>query len=68
MLRDTGSSTPVADVAMRQPVCVPRDTTILCASRIMRSFHVAELVVTEEAHGLSIPWASCQRAISEPFR
>ena len=55
MLRDIGSSTPVADMAMRQPVCVPRDTTILCASRIMRSFHVAELVVTEEPHGLPIP-------------
>jgi len=55
MLRDTGSSTPVADMAMREPVCVPQDTTILCASRIMRSFHVAELVVTEEPHGLPIP-------------
>jgi CBS domain-containing protein len=48
-------STAVGEVVTRYPVCVPRETTILGASKLMRICQVGELAVTEEPQGMLVP-------------
>ena len=50
-----GISTAVGEVATRHPLCVPRDTTVLEASKLMRICQVGELVVVEEPQGPLMP-------------
>jgi CBS domain-containing protein len=54
MSREISAGTALGELATRHPVCVPRDTTILAACRVMRACQVGELVVTEEPQGLLV--------------
>lgn len=55
MSRIISSQVPLAEVAMRQPICVDRDTTIQSASDLMRRYQVGEVVVTDERKGTLVP-------------
>lgn len=48
-------SPAVGEVATRHPLCIPRDTTVLEASKLMRIGQVGELVVVEEPQGPLMP-------------
>ena len=55
MPREISPDTRVGDIANRKPVCVGSGTTILAASKLMRQYGVAELVVTDLTDGRPIP-------------
>ena len=55
MSSEISPDTPVGDIANRKPVCVGRGMTILAASKLMRLYGVAELVVTDLTDGRSVP-------------
>jgi CBS domain-containing protein len=46
---------PIGEVAVRQVVIAPRGTSILDASRLMREYHVGDIVITGEANGKRCP-------------
>jgi CBS domain-containing protein len=47
--------TTVADVCNREVVIVERDASILHAARLMRDYHVGDLVVIEDRGGQRVP-------------
>jgi CBS domain-containing protein len=47
--------TTVAEICNREVVIVERDASILHAARLMRDYHVGDLVVTEERGGQRVP-------------
>lgn len=47
--------TTVAEICNREVVVVERDASILHAARLMRDYHVGDLVVTEERSGQRVP-------------
>lgn len=45
----------VAELCTREVIIVGQDATILAAAKLMRQFHVGNLVVVEKRQGLSFP-------------
>jgi len=46
---------PVSEICNREVVIVQRHNTVLEAARLMREFHVGDVVVVEERGGVKIP-------------
>ncbi len=46
---------PVSEICNREVVIVQRHNTILEAARLMREFHVGDVVVVEERGGVKVP-------------
>ena len=46
---------PVGEICSREAVVAERTTTIVEAARIMRRYHVGDLVVVEEVQGRRVP-------------
>jgi CBS domain-containing protein len=46
---------PVGELCIRQVVIAPRDTSVLSAAKLMRQYHVGDLVVTDETAGRRVP-------------
>jgi CBS domain-containing protein len=46
---------PIGELAIRQVVVVTRDTPVLEAAKLMRQYHVGDVVVTDETNGKRRP-------------
>jgi CBS domain-containing protein len=46
---------PVGELCIRQTVVASRDTSVQEAAKLMRQYHVGDLVVTDQAGGKRIP-------------
>ncbi len=46
---------PVGELAVRQVVIASRDTPVLDAAKLMRQYHVGDIVVTDERGGKRFP-------------
>lgn len=55
MPRVINMAPPGGEIAVRKPVCVDRDTTILGASKLMRNYQVGAVVVMDRPTGSLIP-------------
>src|ERR1700693_102775 len=55
MSKEISSNMTVGEIARRSHVCVDRNTTILRASKLMRSYQTSEVVVTDQPQGILVP-------------
>jgi CBS domain-containing protein len=46
---------PVGELCIRQVVVTPRKTSVLEAAKLMRQYHVGDIVVTDEIGGRKVP-------------
>ncbi len=46
---------PIGELAVRQVVIAPHGTPVLDAAKLMREYHVGDVVVTEETKGRRVP-------------
>ncbi len=46
---------PIGELAVRQVVVASRDTPVLDAAKLMRQYHVGDIVVTDETSGKRFP-------------
>jgi CBS domain-containing protein len=46
---------PVGELCIRQVVVAPRNTSVLEAAKLMRQYHVGDIVVTDESDGRRVP-------------
>jgi len=46
---------PIGELAVRQVVIAPHGTPVLDAAKLMREYHVGDVVVTEETGGKRVP-------------
>jgi CBS domain-containing protein len=46
---------PVGELAIRQVVIASRDTSVLEAAKLMRQYHVGDIVITDETDGKRLP-------------
>jgi len=46
---------PVGELCVRQVVVAPRNTSVLQAAKLMRQYHVGDIVVTDEIDGRRTP-------------
>lgn len=46
---------PVSEICNREVIIVQRDDTVLDAAKLMRQFHVGDVLVVEERNGVRIP-------------
>jgi CBS domain-containing protein len=54
--RSTGESVmPIGELAIRQVVVTSRETPVLDAAKLMRQYHVGDIVVTDETDGKRLP-------------
>ena len=45
----------IGELAIRQVVVAPRETSVLDAAKLMRQYHVGDIVITDEADGKRLP-------------
>ena len=45
---------PIGEICSREVVCAKRDATVKTAARLMRDYHVGNVVVVDEAEGKRI--------------
>lgn len=46
---------PIGELCVRQVVVAPRETSVLEAARLMRQYHVGDIVVTDDVNGRRKP-------------
>ena len=46
---------PIGELAVRQVVIAPRETAVLEAAKLMRRYHVGDIVITSERDGKRVP-------------
>lgn len=46
---------PIGELSIRQVVVASRNTPVLAAAKLMRQFHVGDIIVTDEAGGRRLP-------------
>ena len=46
---------PIGEVCVRQVVVAARDTSVLDAAKLMRRYHVGNIIVTEQSGGRRVP-------------